>query len=439
MQSGTEPRAFLMRHSSLASYYFMFNKTTLPNGIRIVTESFQHSKVVSAGVWLDVGSRDEHDLNSGSAHFVEHMLFKGTPKRSAQDIAREFDVLGGSANAFTSRENTCLHATVLDSNLPKLVELFIDLLGNSLFADEEIERERQVIMQEINMVDDMPDDHIHDLFAGSLYFNHPLGKTILGSHEIVAAMDSKKLHEYVQKHYTTGKIVIAAAGNIKHDDFVSLWQNAFENFGRDSDPVLKRNKPPLLPAKSKIYTKPLEQVHILLGTHGLSVVDTDRFGYLLLNVLLGGNMSSRLFQEIREKRGLAYSVYSYIASYSDCGYLAVYLGVDKGAVNESLALVNHELSVLQNTPVSKQELKDAKDFMKSSLFLSMENMEAIMTRIARNEMCFGRYIPFADLVESIERVTGGDIQRLARKILGRQELTFTALGPLEKAGIEWKS
>jgi len=388
---------------------------------------------------LDVGSRDEHDLNSGSAHFVEHMLFKGTTKRSAQDIAREFDVLGGSANAFTTRENTCLHATVLDSNLPKLVELFKDLLENSLFAHEEIERERQVIMQEINMVDDMPDDHIHDLFAGLLWANHPLGKTILGSHEIVSAMDSKKLHEYVQKYYTTGKIVIAAAGKVEHDDFVSLWQNAFENFDQDSDPVLKRINPPLLPAKRKIYSKPLEQAHILLGTHGLSVVDKDRFGYLLLNVLLGGNMSSRLFQQIREKRGLAYSVYSYISSYSDCGYLAVYLGVDKGAVNESLSLITHELSVLQKTSVPEQELMNAKDFMKSNLFLSMENMEAIMTRIARNEMCFGKYISFADLVESIERVTAEDIQRLAQKIFGNQELTFTALGPLEKAGLEWKS
>ena len=189
----------------------MFNKTVLPNNIRIITESLQHSKVVSVGVWINVGSRDEHDLNSGSAHFVEHMLFKGTTNRSAQDIAREFDVLGGSSNAFTTRENTCLHATVLDSKLPELVELFTDILDNSLFADEEIERERQVILQEINMVEDMPDDHIHDLFAGLLWGIHPLGKTILGSHEIVSAMDSKKLRDYVQKYYTTGRTVIAAA------------------------------------------------------------------------------------------------------------------------------------------------------------------------------------------------------------------------------------
>ena len=417
----------------------MFKKTTLFNGIRIVTETLQHSKVVSVGVWIDVGSRDEHDLNSGSAHFLEHMLFKGTRNRSAQEIAREFDVLGGSANAFTTRENTCLHATVLDSNLSNLVELFADLLGNSLFADEEIERERQVILQEINMVEDMPDDHIHDLFAGLLWPMHPLGKTILGSHEIVSSMDSKKLREYVQKYYTTDKIVIAAAGKVDHDDFVSLWQKVFEKFGQESDPVLERNEPPLLPASRKIYTKPLEQAHILLGTYGLSMVDADRFGYLLLNVLLGGNMSSRLFQEIREKRGLAYSIYSYIDSYSDCGYLAIYLGVDRESVNESLSLLAREISTLQNTPVSEEELANTKDFIKSGMFLSMENMEAIMTRIARNEIYFGNYISLEEVVDSIDHVTGEDILRLGSKIFGRQELTFAGLGPLEKAGIDWKS
>jgi predicted Zn-dependent peptidase len=409
----------------------MFNKTFLSNGIRIITEAVPHSKVVSVGVWIDVGSRDEHDLNSGSAHFVEHMLFKGTGKRSAQEIAREFDVLGGSANAFTSRENTCLHATVMDSNLPIVVELFTDLLAGSLFADEEIERERQVILQEIHMVEDMPDDHIHDLFAALLWGKHPLGKSILGSHEIVAAMDSRKLREYVQRCYTTDKIVVAAAGNVAHDDFVCLWQKAFNTFVQTGDSALVRKGPSQLPARHKIYAKPLEQVHILLGTYGLPIIDEDRFGYLLLNILLGGNMSSRLFQEIREKRGLAYSIYSYIASYSDSGYLAIYLGVDRESVDESVALIAQEISMLQNTSVSERELANARDFIKSGLFLSMENMEAIMNRIVRNELYFGKYISLEEVVDSIDRVTGKDIMRLSSKIFGRQELTTVGLGPLE--------
>ena len=414
----------------------MFNKTELPNGIRIITESLPHSKVVSVGVWIDAGSRDEHDLNSGSAHFVEHMLFKGTGKRSAQEIAREFDVLGGSANAFTTRENICLHATVMDSNLPILVEMFTDLLTNSLFADDEIARERQVILQEIHMVEDMPDDHIHDLFAALLWGTHPLGKTILGSHEIVAAMNSGKLQEYVQKYFTTDKIVIAAAGNVAHDNFVSLWQNTFDGFKRNSDPSLIRNPPALLPSCQKIYSKSLEQVHILLGTYGLSITDENRFAYLLLNVLLGGNMSSHLFQEIREKRGLAYSVYSYIAPYSDSGYIAIYLGVDRTSVNESLALISQEISLIQNSPVPENELANAKDFVKSGLFLSMENMEAIMTRIARNEIYFGKYITMKEVIDSFERIKGEDILELSSKIFGGQKLTVAGLGPLEQGELD---
>ena len=417
----------------------MYNKTVLANGIRIITEDFPHSQVVSVGVWLDVGSRDEHDLNNGSAHFVEHMLFKGTESSSAEDIAREFDVLGGSANAFTTRENTCLHATVLGSNLPKLVELFTDLLDNSLFADTEIERERQVILQEINMVEDMPDDHVHDLFAEQLWGIHPLGKTILGSPEIVSAMDSQKLREYVQKYYTTDRIIIAAAGSVDHDAFVSLWQGAFEHYSRKSSPVLGRREPSLLAPTRKIYSKPLEQAHILMGTYGLSAVDPDRFGSHLLNVLLGGNMSSRLFQEIREKRGLAYSVYSYISAYSDCGYLAVYLGVDPESVSQSLSLVVREIDLLKSTPVPEKELINAKDFIKSSLFLSMESMEAIMSRIAKNEIFFGRYITLEEVIAGINRVSREDIHRLADRIFNRQELTMAGLGPLEIAEIDRQS
>jgi len=415
----------------------MFNKTTLDNGIRVITESLEHSRVVAVGVWIDVGSRDEHDLNSGTAHFVEHMLFKGTGNRTAQQIAREFDVLGGAANAFTSRENTCLHATVLDSNLPKVVDLFTDLLSNSLFADNDIERERQVILQEINMVEDVPDDHIHDLFAALLWGKHPLGKTILGVQEIVAAMDSKKLKDYVEKYYTADKIVIAAAGNVNHDEFVSLWQDSFASLSQTSDLLQKRKKPAVHLPKRKFYSKPLEQVHMLLGTYGLSVVDEARFTYLLMNVLLGGNMSSRLFQEVREKKGLAYAIYSYVAPYSDCGYLAIYLGVDRDSVNESLALIDSQIRILHEKFIPDSELKNAKDFVKSGLFLSMDNMESIMTRIARNELYFGRYVPLQEVVDSIDRVGSRQIKELASQVFGSHSMTVTGLGPMEKAEIDW--
>ncbi len=285
----------------------------------------------------------------------------------------------------------------------------------------------------------MPEDHVHDLFAALLWGKHPLGKTILGSQEIVAAMNSGKLREYVQKYYTTDRMVIAAAGNVAHDDFVSLWQNAFEKFSPANDQARARTQPLMLPAKRRVYAKPLEQAHILLGTYGLSVIDADRFGYLLLNVLLGGNMSSRLFQEIREKRGLAYSIYSYVASYSDSGYLAIYLGVDRESVDESLALIFQEVYNMQHNPVSELELANAKDFVKSGLFLSMENMETIMTRIARNELHFGRYIALEEVLALIDRVNREDILHLSKRIFGKQELTFTGLGPLEETDVDLQS
>jgi predicted Zn-dependent peptidase len=250
-------------------------------------------------------------------------------------------------------------------------------------------------------------------------------------------MDARKLRDYVQKYYTTDRIVIAAAGNVEHDDFVSLWQGAFHKYGMTSNSARKRTTPSLLPAGRRIYTRSLEQVHIILGTYGLSAIDEDRYSYVLLNVLLGGNMSSRLFQEIREKRGLAYSIYSYIASYSDSGYLAVYLGVDRSSVNEALALVAEEINRLQNNPVSKSELTNAKDFIKSGLFLSMESMEAIMSRIAKNELDFGKYIPIEEVVDSIEHVCSDDILRLAAMIFGSRTISLAGLGPLEEAAINW--
>jgi len=289
------------------------------------------------------------------------------------------------------------------------------------------------------MVEDVPDDHIHDLFAALLWGVHPLGRTVLGSQEIVAAMDSHKLKEYVQKYYTADNMVIAAAGNVEHEGFVALWEHAFDRFGKTSDPSLKRHEPPLLSADTKIYSKPLEQVHMLLGTYGLSIADEDRYSYLLLNVLLGGNMSSRLFQEIREKRGLAYAIYSYIAPYCDSGYLGIYLGVDREAVNDSLALIGREVARLQETRVSPAELANAKDFVKSGLYLSMENMEAIMIRIARNELYFGKYIPLAEVIDSIDLVSGESVRQLSSRIFGRQEMTIAGMGPLEKSGIDWKS
>ncbi len=416
----------------------MVNKTVCDNGLRIVTEQQPHSRLTSVGIWVDVGSRDEHDLNNGCSHFIEHMLFKGTASRSARQIAMELDVLGGTGNAFTSRENTCYYATVLDSHLEQLVDLLADIFLNSRFPAEEIERERQVIQQEISMVEDMPDDHIHDLFSAMLWDNHPLGKTVLGSREVVAAMDAKKLREHVKHFYTPDRILIAAAGNLNHDDFVALLQDkGFGGLEPGTGGERQRQKPDVRPPQRGVHAKPLEQVHMLLGTYGEANVSADRYGYLIMNVLLGGNMSSRLFQEIREKRGLAYSIFSYITSYIDSGYLGIYLGIERESVNEALSLVLKEINRLHREPVTAQELAGAKEFIKTGLFLAVENMESIMTRIAKNELCFGRDIPLEEIVSAIDSVSDNDVQAMAEKTFGNNRLTLEALGPVTSEEIDW--
>ncbi len=415
----------------------MYRKTVLDNGVRIITGRLEHSRVVSAGIWVDVGSRDEHDLNNGCAHFVEHMLFKGTARRTARQIAREFDSLGGTANAFTSRETTCYYSTVLDNHLTNLVDLLADLFLNSTFLEEEVERERQVILQEIHMVEDVPEDLVHDSFAPLLWGDHPLGRTILGRPEVVAAMDSGRLHDYVRRSYTPDKIIIAAAGNVDHDEFVSCWQKHFHQNRplAESGRLLPRTQPVRRKPGHSIIVKPLEQAHLVLGTYGISGAAEERYAFLLLNILLGGNMSSRLFQEIREKRGLAYSVYSYVSSYVDCGSLSVYLGVDKNSVNESMSLVMREINKLSRGEVSEEEVEGTREFVKAGLFLAAENMENIMSRLARNELTFGRHITVEEVVGAIDRVDVPAVACLAHKLFNDAVFSMAALGPVDSGSL----
>lgn len=416
----------------------MYQKTVLDNSVRIVTERIEKARTVSVGIWVDVGSRDEHDLNNGCAHFVEHMLFKGTKSRSAQQISRELDMLGGMSNAFTSNETTCFYATVLDDQVDRLADLFCDLFLNSVFDPKEVERERQVILQEISMVEDTPDDQVHELFASLLWKNHPLGHTVLGPREVVAAMDSHHLEEYVNQYYTQDKILIAAAGNIDHQNFCKIFGEKIAALNRQKRDVHPRLKPLEQKPLQKVFNKPLEQVHMLLGTYGLSSIAEERYALFILNVLLGGNMSSRLFQEIREKRGLAYSIYSYLASYTDSGYVGIYLGIDRESVNEALELINKQIYSLRHDALNSNELADAKDYAKAGFFLASENMEARMTRLARNELVFGRYISIDEVAEGIDQVAEDDIKRLADTLFGKQPLTCAAIGPLQASDFEGK-
>ncbi|MFZ5762040.1 MAG: M16 family metallopeptidase [Thermodesulfobacteriota bacterium] len=413
----------------------MYRKTTLDNGVRIVTEKVD-SRVVSVGIWVEVGSRDEHDLNSGSAHFVEHMFFKGTARRSAQQLARELDVLGGMSNAFTANETTCFYATVLDDRVERLVELFADIFLNSLFNPEEVEREREVILQEISMVEDTPDDQIHELFNRQLWGRHPLGNTVLGPREVVGALSAQHLLDYVKRFYRPERVLIVAAGNVEHDAFCGLWRKELAGFAAAKSAPPARTLPEPVAPQRLVYPKPLEQVHMVLGTYGLSIAAEERYALFLLNILLGGNMSSRLFQEIREKRGLAYSVYSYLNSHRDCGVVAVYLGIDPGVATEAMGLVQRELTRFAHKPVPAEELAEAKDYARAGVYLSVESMETRMSQLARNELYFQREVPLGEVVAGIEAVTAAEIRTLAATLFSRP-LSVAALGPLQQSSIDW--
>jgi predicted Zn-dependent peptidase len=413
-----------------------YQKTVLDNGIRIITEKIP-SRTVSAGIWVDVGARDEQPHNNGSAHFVEHMLFKGTPSRTSQEISQEFDTLGGMSNAFTSGETTSYYATVLDDQVERVVGLMGDIFLNSLFEEEEVVREREVVLQEISMVEDTPDDRIHELFTGNLWGEHPLGYTVLGRREVVAAMGSAGLREYMRCEYTPERIVIAASGNVDHGQFCRLWQRQMGDLSGPPQENSRRQPPTVLPAVRKLYKKNLEQAHLVLGTYGLPLVAPERYALYLLHVLLGGNMSSRLFQEVREKEGLAYSIYSYLSSFTDSGYLGVYLGVDPAVVNKALTVVAKEIKGLRQSRVSDELLVRAKDYAKAGIFLSAENMESRMTRIARNELTFGRYVSFDEVAAGFDQVRQEDIAELAAQLFSKP-LFATVLGPLKAKDINWR-
>jgi predicted Zn-dependent peptidase len=406
-----------------------FNKTVLDNGIRILTKNISHARSVATGVWVNVGARDEKADEGGLSHFIEHMIFKGTERRSALEIAKEFDAIGGQCNAFTSKENTCYYAKVMDTHVDTMVDLLSDIFLNSVFDPAEVERERQVILQEIRMLEDTPDENIHVLLAQGVWGNHPIGRSILGTYETVTSFDAKAVKEYFSRAYQPERIVISAAGNVDHGSFSESIARTFEVVRKAND-FSERTKPSM-DWTAHAYPKTLEQVHICLGAQGVHATAPHRHACALLNVVLGGNMSSRLFQEIRERRGLAYAVYSFVSSYSDTGLVGVYVGVDKSNVEETLSLVAREMKRLKETPVSDSELRNAKEHLKGGIFLAAESTDNQMTRLAHNEIIFGRHIPLEELNSRIEAVTAEDIMSLAHETFKEKAMTLALLGPVD--------
>ncbi|MBU0730349.1 MAG: insulinase family protein [Proteobacteria bacterium] len=413
----------------------MYKKSTLKNGVQIVTERLE-SRSVSVGICVEVGSRDEGAENNGYAHFVEHMMYKGTARRTPLEIGKELDVLGGMSNGYTTREGTCFYATVLADKLPELLDIFSDIILHSIFSPEEVVRERDVVLQEISMVDDTPDDLIHDLFEGALWGDHSLGQTVLGRREVIEKVDSPGIRQFVKEHYTGDRFVIAAAGQVDHDSFVAAVDKAFSLVSQHSKNTLERTAPVLLPSRRNILHKPLEQQHVVVGTYGLQADAEERYALILLNTVFGGNMSSRLFQEIREKRGLAYSVYSFVSSYVDSGHVGIYLGVDPASTESALAVIAREIDKLRTQPVTPEELANAKDYARASMLLASDNMESRMMRLARNESCLHRFVDLEEVTDAITRVSDAEILELAGRLFGKRHLSAAAIGPLDSGALD---
>ena len=408
----------------------MINKTVLSNGVTVITKKIPHVRSVSMGVWVNVGARDETDAQSGLSHFIEHMIFKGTALRSAYQIAKEFDAIGGHTNAFTSMEHTCYYAKVLDTHLDTMVEILSDIFLNSVFDPQEVERERPVIYQEIGMVEDSPEEYLHQLASQNFWGEHPLGRSILGTRENVQGFNSDTIKAFFNQFYHPERILIAVAGNVDHDGIIDLVGPAFESI-HNGHSLPERIRPRINPTGQALHRE-LEQAHICLSTLGLSITDPQRFAFSLMNTILGGNMSSRLFQEIREQRGLAYSVYSFMASHVDTGMFGVYAGVNPADVNQTIGLLVQAMQELAQHPVSAAELNDAKEYTKGNLCLATESVDNQMVRLAQNEIHFHDYISLQSVIDNIEAVTVEEIQKLATTLFKPEQASLTLLGLVDK-------
>jgi len=412
----------------------MYHKTILDNGVRIISEQLDHLRSVSLGIWVDAGSRDEEESENGISHFIEHMVFKGTRNRTSLQIAKELDAVGGLSNAFTGKENTCFHARVLGKHFTLVGDIFSDIFLNSTFDPVDMDRERLVILQEISMVEDTPDDNIHVLFNRFFWMNHPVGMSILGSGETVSTFNRETILKYIKLFYVPEKIIVAAAGNVDHQTVVSYFKPVLESLTKGSS-NLKRTIPSPHPGVS-VHCKDLEQVHICLGGEAPSLTSEKRFASAILNTILGGNMSSRLFQEIRENRGLAYSVYSFLSAYMDTGLLGVYVATDIQNVNPVLETIQREIKKIGKGELSESDLHDAKEHLIGGIYLASESSDSRMMRIAKNEFNFERYVDYEELITCLERVKTDEVIEISNSIFQKGKVSLTTLGPLEEEGLD---
>lgn len=407
----------------------MYQRAMLANGLRIICETVPHVHSVSLGIWVGAGSRYEEPENNGISHFIEHMLFKGTTRRSAKQIAEEIDAVGGQLNAFTTKEYTCFYAKVLNQHYQLGLDLLTDMLNHSVFAAAEIAKEKLVVLEEIKSFEDSPDEIIHDIFAGAVLHGHPLGRPILGAPENIRRMNREMIIEYLRQYYTPDNIVLAVAGNVQFDQIVAEAERHLAEMRGSL--VQSLTKLPAVIPDVVLKTKETEQVHICLGTRGVSRQDEDKFVVYLLDSILGGSVSSRLFQQLREERGLVYMTGSSHASFRDTGIFSVYAGTSFENYEQVVSLIKEEISKLKAEPISAVELNRAKEQLKGNLLLSLESTSNRMSRIAKTELFRDRLLTPEEIVAQFERVSEADLQRVARHLFDDDQFVLTAIGPFQ--------
>lgn len=411
-------------------------RTVLPNGMRIITESVQAMRSVSFGVWVGVGSRDEAPQLGGASHFLEHLLFKGTHKRSAMDISAGIEAVGGETNAYTAKEYTCYYARVLDADLPLAIDVVCDAVADSLLLPSDVETERGVILEEIAMHADEPGDEVHDLHATALFGDHPLGRIISGTTETITPMTRKQINGFYRRRYVPPQMVVAAAGNLDHATVVKLVRQAFEDSTASPAPVRPAGaKVKLPPPKTLVRSDDTEQAHFVLGGPAVGRHDDRRFALGVLNNVFGGGMSSRLFQEIREQRGLAYSVYSYVTHFAEVGSFGVYAGCGPSRTEEVLELVRSSLQRVVQHGITDDELRRGKGMLKGALVLGLEDTGSRMSRLGKGELLHGELLTVDELLQRVEDVTLEQVREIAEEVF-TAPMPLAVVGPFDAAGFQ---
>lgn len=407
----------------------MYQKTTLQNGLRIVTEEIPSVKSVTIGIWIGTGSRSENEENMGVSHFLEHLLFKGTINRSAKQIAEAVDSVGGQLNAFTAKEYTCYYIKVIDRHHDLALDILSDMVLYPKFSPEDLEKEREVVLEEIHMNEDMPDELIHDLFMETVWPDHTLGRNILGTAEAIGGMHMGLIKAFYDRHYVPANMVVACAGNIKHEQLVSLVSKYLGN----ASGVISRDRLIKPQFSSTVLLKPrdTEQTHICIGVQGLPSYDEQAYTLNVLNTVLGGGLSSRLFQLIREDRGLAYAVYSYLNSYQDAGLITIYAGTRPANAQQVITLVQSEIKKLSTEGITPAELSRAKEYIIGNLLLGLENTSGRMMRLGKLELAMRDILSIEEVISKVRLVSIEDVLRLSKALFQQDSICITALGPGE--------